>query len=111
MKFKTPEMWLLVVFMLLDAFSTFDGFVTHYIFGHWWYDLNPLINYLVRGIAPWALIFFFIISFGLAIIFNEIIKKKYPQKHYYYRGFLGFFVLFELIACINNYGILFLHRL
>lgn len=102
-KMKTPELLWLTVFLILDLVSTFDGFVTHYLFGHWTLDLNPFVLYLVGFVAPWTLVFFFIGSFGLCVFINEIIKRKYPEKHVYFRGFLLFFVLFELIAVINNY--------
>ena len=103
MKFKTPEMWILACLLLLDAISTFDGFVTHRFFGYWTSDLNPLVNYLVLFVEPWTLVFFFIVSFGLCIAVNEIAKRKGDDAHLYARGMFAFFIIFEFFAVFNNY--------
>lgn len=101
-RLKTPELYWLALFIILDMLSTFDGFVTHYVFGYWQYDLIPIINLLVDWWAP-SLVLYFIILFGLCITINKIIKSRYPQYHTYFRGMLMCLMILEIFAVINNY--------
>jgi hypothetical protein len=103
---KTPELLWLAIFMILDAISTFDGFVTHYIFGWWSFDLNPIISNLLLPWWPPSLLLFFIVSFALCLGLNWFILKYHPEHHTYFRGMLAFFIIFEAIAVINNVWIM-----